>query len=139
MPTGTSGNDSFTGTAANEDFFLQQGGNDSASGAGGDDLFFFGAAFTAADSVDGGDGYDFLSLDGDYSAGLVFTDTTLVNVEEIDLDSLGGGFSYDLTTARATVADNQMLVVNAANLTGAGQTLTFDGSAQTADHSGVGQ
>lgn len=57
-------------------FDLSAGGNDTVLGSGGKDKFNFGAAFTAADHVDGGTtasspGADTLNLVGDYSAPLV--------------------------------------------------------------------
>jgi hypothetical protein len=132
---GTSGDDNLTGTAGNDSFNLSQGGNDTVHGLGGNDVFSFGATFTAADSVDGGDGADTLKLDGDYSAGVTLGHTTLVSVEAIDL---AAGFSYKLTTGDDLEAS---LTVNGSALT-AGETLNFDGSAVTngpfAVHGGLG-
>ena len=80
--TGTSGNDTRTGTTAADIFNLQQGGDDTATGLGGNDLFNMGGAFDAAEQIDGGNGTDTLTvLDGDYSAGLAFDAKTLLNVE----------------------------------------------------------
>ena len=110
--TGTSGADSFDGTSTADVFNLQQGGSDTAKGEGGNDTFNMGAALDAADHINGGSGTDTVSLDGDYSAGLTFTSTTVVNVEVI---KLAAGHSYNLKVNDATVA--------------AGQTLTVDGSA----------
>jgi hypothetical protein len=135
---GTSGDDNLTGTSGNDSFNLSQGGNDTVHGLGGNDVFSFGATFTAADSIDGGDGNDVVKLDGDYSAGVTLGATTLVNVESIDL---AAGFSYKLTTADATVAAGQSLTVDGSALA-AGQTLFFDGSQETngslAVHGGLG-
>jgi hypothetical protein len=66
---GTSGDDTLTGTAATDMFDVTQGGRDTVSGLGGSDTIDFGAAFTAADRIDGGTGSDTIKLDGDYSAG----------------------------------------------------------------------
>ncbi|HTQ14973.1 MAG TPA: calcium-binding protein [Rhizomicrobium sp.] len=115
-----------------------QGGNDTIN-LGGDqndpdgngDGVYFGAAFTAADQVDGGDpanpGNAFIQLNGDYSAGVTFTATTLVNVGNIFLSP---NHSYYLTTNDATVAAGQALVVGGSSLH-ATDFLHFDGSAET--------
>jgi hypothetical protein len=124
---GTAGNDNLTGTSGNDSFDLSQGGDDTVSGLGGNDIFSFGAAFTAADSVNGGDGTDTLRLTGDYSAGVNFAAASVVNVENIQL---GAGFSYKLTTNDANVASGATLGIDASALA-AGNTLTFDGSQET--------
>jgi hypothetical protein len=128
--TGTSGNDDFSGTSGNDRFVLNQGGEDSASGLGGDDVFVLTHTFDSGDQLDGGDGYDQLWLRGDYSAGVIFTDTTLTNVERI---ALGAGYDYSLTTADATVAAGATLTVDGSKL-GAANALDFDGSAETDGH-----
>jgi len=125
--TGGAGDDVLTGGAQNDGFNLTQGGNDTASGGAGNDTFSFGAAFTASDTIDGGANSDTLSLNGDYSAGVVFTATTMMDVENIVVQA---GHDYDLTTVDATVASGATLNVTATTL-GTGDTLTFDGSAET--------
>ncbi|HEY1630649.1 MAG TPA: calcium-binding protein [Rhizomicrobium sp.] len=122
---GTAGDDSLTGTSGNDSFNLSQGGNDTVHGLGGNDVFSFGATFTAADTIDGGDGADTLKLDGDYSAGVTLGAATLANVESIDL---AAGNSYKLVLAAATVAAGQSLTVDGSALA-AGQTLFFDSEA----------
>jgi trimeric autotransporter adhesin len=124
---GTAGNDNLTGTSGADTFNLYQGGNDTAQGLGGNDIFSFGAAFTAADSIDGGTGSDTLRLNGDYSAGVTFAAATMVNVEQIQLSA---GHDYALTTNDANIAAGQSLTINAAAL-GAGDTLNLDGLAET--------
>jgi Ca2+-binding RTX toxin-like protein len=124
---GGAGDDTLTGGADADGFDLSQGGNDTAHGGGGNDTFDFGGAFTASDTVDGGANSDAISLDGDYSAGVVFTATTMTNVEEI---ALTAGRSYKLTTADANVASGGALTVDASTL-GAGDQLIFDGRAET--------
>ncbi len=51
----------------------------------------------AADQIDGQGGYDRLYFDGDYTGAhaLILTATTVVNVEEFDINA---GHSYTLTT-----------------------------------------
>jgi len=125
--TGGAGDDVLTGGAQNDGFNLTQGGNDTASGGAGNDTFSFGTAFTASDTIDGGANSDTLSLNGDYSAGVVFTATTMTDVENIVIQA---GHDYNLTTVDATVASGATLNVTATAL-GTGDTLTFDGSAET--------
>ena len=124
---GTSGDDNLSGTGSDDQFNLIQGGEDTASGAGGNDTFVMHATLDAGDAIDGGTGSDTVTLAGDYSAGVTFTDTTITNVERI---LLGAGFDYTLTSADATVAAGQSLTVDGAHL-GAGDVLNFDGSAET--------
>jgi Ca2+-binding RTX toxin-like protein len=122
---GTAGDDDFTGTAATDNFDLTQGGNDTAKGGNYWDYFYLGATLTAADHIDGGAGYDSLSLDGDYSGGLVLAANTVTNIERWDL---AAGHSYNITVRDGT---NQNNVVIAAPFLGASDTLTFDASAET--------
>src|ERR1043166_944908 len=126
---GTGGDDNLTGTSGNDTFDMTQGGNDTVSGLAGDDTFIFGSTFTAADKVDGGDGNDTLSLNGNYtgSTAIAFAADSIVNMETI---SLGTAHSYDLTTNDANVAAAQILTVDGSAL-GAADTLTFNGAAET--------
>jgi Ca2+-binding RTX toxin-like protein len=124
---GTAGNDNLSGTTGDDVFDVQQGGEDTVRGLAGDDVFHFLGTFDAGDAVDGGSGTDTLLLRGDYSAGVAFGAATLVNVEKIDL---GAGFDYNFTTNDGTVASGASLFVDGVNL-GAGDALTFDGSAET--------
>jgi len=126
---GDSGDNTLGGTALRDYFDLSQGGNDTANGFGSDDAFYFGAAFTAADHVDGGAGTnDQIGLKGDYAGGnaLVLGTSTIVNVEAIVVLP---GFSYDITTRDDNVAPGGLLKVQATQLA-AGQSLHFDGSAE---------
>ena len=121
---GGAGNDVLTGGAGADHFDLTKGGNDIANGGNGDDTFDFGATMTAADKIDGGAGTDKVTLNGDYSAGLTFSVTTMVNVETLQLS---GAHGYTLTTSDATVAAGQVLTVTGKTLSHA---LIFDGSAE---------
>src|ERR1700741_3739039 len=127
---GTSGDDLLKGTSGKDVFDLSQGGDDTAKGLGGKDIFRFGAAVTGGDHVNCGDGTDQLSLDGDYSAGLVFSSTTIQRVETI---RVAAGHSYDLTLRDGNVAAGRTLTISAAAL-GAGNHLVFDGSAEADGH-----
>lgn len=93
--TGTSTNDTFNGTSGGDTFDMFQGGRDTVFGDDGNDTFNFGDSLRDNDVIDGGLGSgDLVSIAGDYSAGLVFKNSTMVNVETI---ALGSGFSYSLT------------------------------------------
>jgi Ca2+-binding RTX toxin-like protein len=124
---GTSGNDNFNGTSDADTFNLQQGGDDSAFGGLHSDVFFLGAELTAADTLNGGSDFDQVVLTGDYSAGLTLGATTIVNIEELRFDA---GFDYRVTTVDENVGASLQLQINARFL-GAGETLTFNGSAET--------
>ncbi|HEY2069816.1 MAG TPA: calcium-binding protein [Rhizomicrobium sp.] len=128
--TGTAGNDTLTGTSAADTFNLIQGGEDTATGLAGNDTFSLGHTLDAGDAIDGGDGFDTLNLRGDYSGGVTFGATTVTNIERI---ALGAGFDYSLTSNDATVAAGATMTVDASAL-GAGDALTFNGSAETDGH-----
>ena len=127
---GTSGDDVLTGTSGDDAFNLTKGGNDTASGGGGNDVFWMGATLTAADKIDGGTGLDTVTLNGDYSAGLVFAADTMVNVEQI---FLAAGHDYNLTMNDGNVAAGERLTIRAGSL-GAADHLIFDGSAELDGH-----
>lgn len=126
--TSGSGNDNLTTGSGDDRFDLASGGNDTVNGGGGNDGIFFGAAFTAADTVDGGSGSnDQVGLQGNYAAGLTLGAATLTNVEVL---AVLPGFSYNLTTNDANVAAGQTLTFFGGNL-GAGENFTVNGSAET--------
>ncbi len=120
---GTAGDDVLTGTSGSDSFDLTQGGNDTATGLAGDDTFTLGSALTAADSIDGGSGNDTLTLNGDYSAGLVLGPNTVTNVENIQLT---GAYSYNLTLNAATSTGLKIT-------TSGSNPVQIDGSAVTAN------
>lgn len=127
---GDAGNNTLTGTAASDYFNLSQGGNDSVGGGNGNDAFFFGAAFTAADSVDGGAGAnDQIGLQGDYTGANALTlgASTISNVEVI---AALPGFSYSITTVDANIPAGQNLIFYGTNLA-AGNNFTVNVSAET--------
>ena len=127
---GDGGNNSITGTNGVDFFNLSQGGNDTVTGGNGNDAFLFGAAFTAADTVDGGTGSnDQIGLQGNYSGGNALTlgASTISNVEVI---AVLPGFSYSITTVDANIAAGQNLTFFGTGL-GAGDNFTVDASAET--------
>lgn len=130
---GTAGSDSIDGLGGNDTIVLTGGGDDAASGGEGNDLVYYGAAFTNADSTNGGAGTDRVGLAGDYS--LTFDADDLVGIERLELygsAAVGGAgpFDYALTLIDANVAAEATLFVTAASL-GATETLTFNGTAET--------
>jgi Ca2+-binding RTX toxin-like protein len=127
---GTSGDDQLNGTTGGDDFLLWQGGNDTVNGGGGNDNFWMGGALNAGDKLNGGAGRDHIFLNGDYSAGLVLNADTITNIEVM---SLVGGHSYNLTMNDGNVAAGRSFLVKAESL-GAANSLTFDGSAETDGH-----
>jgi Ca2+-binding RTX toxin-like protein len=125
--TGNSGNNVLSGGAGNDILNISAGGNDIALGGDGNDTIIAGGALMAADQIDGGTGVNKVVLNGDYSTGLIFAATTMINVQNLQLTA---GHSYNLTTNDATVAKGQTLTVNGATL-GAHDVLIFNGSAET--------
>jgi hypothetical protein len=128
------------GTAANDHIFALGGadtinpgnGNDTIDAGAGKDIIKFKStvSLTAADKIDGGLDSDTLNLTGNYSGGVTFNATTLINVEKI---LFGAGFDYKLISNDATVAAGATLNVDASAL-GSGNKLTFNGSAETDGH-----
>jgi ELWxxDGT repeat protein len=100
-------------------------GADDLTGGAGTNVFNMGAYLTASDEINGGTGKSTVNLDGDYSGGLTFTATTMVDVKTLNLDA---GHSYDLTLNAATVASGQTMTIQGSTL-GAGDSMTIDGSA----------
>src|SRR5262249_5041744 len=73
-------------------------GNETVNGGSRNGQIGLGAAFTALDQIDGGDGNDVLLLDGNYAAAVVFGAATFVNVETIQLAAVN---SYKFTLSDA--------------------------------------
>jgi Ca2+-binding RTX toxin-like protein len=109
---------------------LDDGGIDTVNGGGGNDYIYYGDTLSAADVTNGGAGVDTVGLLGNYAAGLVFTATNLVGVERMAFYTGGGTNSYTITMHDANVAAGTEFFVTAASLN-AGETLTFNGSAET--------
>ena len=105
------------------------GMNTLIGGAENDAFEFDGTgAFTAADRINGeGGNGNGLYLSGDYSAGLKFEASTIVNIQNIQLSA---GDSYNLTMADGNVAAGQTLTISGTAL-GATDTLIFNGSKET--------
>jgi Ca2+-binding RTX toxin-like protein len=133
--TGSDSSNLILGGAGGDTITAGAGGNDTLKGDIDNDVFQLGANFTATDQIDGGTGVtnpnveenDVAILNGDYSAGVKFTATTMVKVETIQLTA---GNDYSLTLADATNA--KTLTVDAGGL-GAGDTLFLSGAAETSN------
>jgi Ca2+-binding RTX toxin-like protein len=125
--TGTSGDDTLRGTADADVFNLEDGGKDKAVGGKGDDLFRLGGALGTSDQILGGEGFDTVSLDGDYSAGLSITRQMLTSIEQV---MLGAGHDYDLTIANEVLNQGYLrsFTVDGSAL-GAGDDMRIDASA----------
>ncbi len=131
---GGAGNDSISGGDGGKDVLEGGDGNDSIAieggtatvqGNAGNDIINVFNALSVSDRIDGGDGIDLVGLV--HSATVVFTATTLVNVEQLNLAS---GNDYNLTTADATIASGATLFVGGSAL-GASDTLIFNASHET--------
>src|SRR5688572_17366996 len=126
--TSGSGNDTLIGNAAdnrldggggNDLLNLFAGGADRAIGGVGDDRLYFGAAYTLADSVDGGAGtLDILILQGNYN--LTSGIGTMTGMEKLTLlsgaaiefgDTAGNSYDYTIVTQDSNVAAGQRLIV----------------------------
>jgi Ca2+-binding RTX toxin-like protein len=139
---GNGSNNVVTGGGGVDVIRLQDGGDDTGVGGNGNDSFYFGAAFTAADTVNGGAGFDVLILQGYYSAGVTFGTGTTSNISGIDSISLFPGsldiygdnandlYSYNLTMLNGNVAPGAVLKVNGSGLI-LGENFAFNGSAET--------
>jgi Ca2+-binding RTX toxin-like protein len=97
------------------------------TGGAGTNLFYMGGDLTASDEINGGTGTTTVNLDGDYSVGVTFTSTTMVDVGTLSLTT---GFSYDLVLNAATIGSGQTMTILGGTL-GSSDSLTIDGSALT--------
>jgi Ca2+-binding RTX toxin-like protein len=123
---GGAGDNGFSGGAGADVFDLVASVQNYVIGGAGNDTFNLVGDAVNMDHVDGGADSDSLNLDGDYSGGVTFGASTLINVETLNL---AAGHSYKLTTDDATVAATATLTVDGSAL-GAADILTFDGSAE---------
>jgi Ca2+-binding RTX toxin-like protein len=130
---GDAGNNTITGTAGADSFFVEQGGNDKIDGGEGDDSIYYGGALSAADRTAGGAGTDTIILFGSYTLGLGAG--SLTGIERLVLESgsaqpAGVPNLYAITTANAIVASGAALQILAGQLQ-ADEGLVFNGSAET--------
>jgi Ca2+-binding RTX toxin-like protein len=134
---GNSADNMLVGGTGVDAFYFQDGGDDAVWAGAGDDGIYFGAAYTAADRVDGGSGSDVVVLQGNYT--VTMGADSLVDVEYLSVQSgastrfgdlAGNTYNYDVTLLDANVKAGQRFAVNGSSL-GAGETFTFNGSAET--------
>ena len=125
--TGGDGDDSLTGGAQSDKLFLNRGGIDAMFGGGGDDQFFVSSGFTAADSLEGGTGFDAIKLSADLGGPFKFAANTIQNIEQINLYT---GRSYNIISDDANVAAGRNLTVDG-HFLGAAEMVKFNGSAET--------
>jgi Ca2+-binding RTX toxin-like protein len=129
------------GYGTNGDDFFRLDMNQSLAGVGakGNDTYYLGAFLDAGDYLVGGTGVDEVIIQGDYSAGLVLGEPTLIDVEKLTLlsgtDTRFGGtgtesYDYALVADDYNVGPGQTLTVDASGLL-AGESLAFDGTADT--------
>jgi Ca2+-binding RTX toxin-like protein len=119
--------DRLVGGANNDTFYMLGGGNDRVAGNGGDDTFVVGANLDDFDEIEGGAGTDWVSLEGDYSAGVIFDAFTIHDIETL---SVVAGYDYAITAQDTNVEAGAQLNVIASGL-GAGNKMLFDGSAES--------
>lgn len=120
------GDDTFIGGANNDAFYGIGVGSDAFVGLDGDDSFAMYGNLDATDIIFGEAGNDWVSLDGDYSSGIVFDSATIVSIETL---SVTAGHNYKIKTDDGNVDAGQQLYVSAG--LGAGNYIIFDGSAET--------
>ncbi|HEX2592337.1 MAG TPA: M10 family metallopeptidase C-terminal domain-containing protein [Rhizomicrobium sp.] len=108
---GSSFNDVLKGNQFTDDILTAGAGDDILTGSGAD-IFDLDAYLTADDQIDGG-GSGTLLLKGDYSAGVIFKNTT---VKGMSLIRLANGYSYDLTVADTTAATASGTTIDASIL-----------------------
>ena len=125
---GDGGNDSFTDTGGHDLFLLDAGGDDTAFGGDGDDIFFFGDAYSPADIVVGGAGFDTLALRGSYD--LRLSSDSLRGIDRVSLLDANGAASYRLVTGPGLVEADGRMIMDASRL-GEADMLVFDGSAES--------
>jgi Ca2+-binding RTX toxin-like protein len=102
--TGTEGDDRLIGGSDSDTFDITWGGNDIVSGKGGDDTVNAGGAYTSADSLDGGAGYDILKLDGSDDAypNRILLGGHSSGFEEVQISNSSADYHIKLTDSFAT-------------------------------------
>ena len=97
---GTAGDDHYVGTSAYDTFNMTQGGKDTVEAGAGGSQIDMGATLTAGDRLWGGDGYDIVSIQGDYSGGLTLGANTFHSIDRLQFLA---GFDYRLTMVNGNV------------------------------------
>jgi Ca2+-binding RTX toxin-like protein len=116
---------------------LDDGGRDVATGGNGADSIYFGGALDSLDLVEGGAGYDALQLQGSYSGFTLGGNVTGIETLELMSHSdtrFGGataGSNHYAIASSGFQMSGSSLFVDGTKLE-AGETVSFDGSAETA-------
>lgn len=135
---GGTGNDVLVGGKLGDTFHIGQtpgyygvygSGDDIVEGGAGADVIYARARFagtgdpslTAADTLDGGDGFDTLVVQGKFNTLFTAGATTIQSIEKLVFEA---GFDYKFALDAANVADGQTLVVDGSAL-GPGDSLQF--------------
>ena len=103
-------------------------GNNTLDGGAGNDKFIFGNGFDGTDTINGGGGYNTVYLSGDYSSGVTFGASSLVNIQRLVLEGNAGGDNYNVTLNAANVTSGDTLRIVGHN-TDSSNDLTVDASA----------
>jgi Ca2+-binding RTX toxin-like protein len=131
-----SGSNTLLGGAKGDEFDnTSTTGTFSVNGGGGNDIVSDQGSFSASDQIDGGTGNDSVGIgtDANTAAGIVFTATTMTNVETLTFDEVNGANpEINLTSNDATVAAGATMTID--NSAGNVRTVIFDGSAETDGH-----
>lgn len=118
------GDDTLIGGTGFDYYFFNGGGSDTAVGMGGFDFFFMYDTMDASDHIDGVNGTDHLMLAGDYTGANALV-CGLGTISRVEVITLYGGYSYDITIIDASVSSHMEV---RADYLGAGDSLRFDGS-----------
>lgn len=126
--SGTGGDDHLVGGSGEDTFQINQGGDDIVSGKGGDDVFIAGGAYTSADSLSGGGGYDTLQLDGGGYPGRILLGGGSSGFEKVEISGPVDSVRIKLADSfAAPSADSDTLTIQ----TPMGHTnITFNGAAE---------
>jgi Ca2+-binding RTX toxin-like protein len=134
----TAGNFGF-GTSGADTIRLDMALPLTAFGGGGNDILYMGSQFGPGDYIDGGIGRDTIVLQGDYSAGFVFEESSFLNMEFFALlsgtdTSFGGSgtslYTYLLSAHDENAEAGQTVTVYFRGLV-AGENVVFDASSET--------
>jgi hypothetical protein len=105
---GNLANADVAGGLGNDTFFGGGIGGNRLAGGGGNDHFVFGGKFDGSDTVDGGIGSNTVTLNGNFSEGVVFGAAALTNIQTLELHR---GHDYNITLdANNLLADTHLTV-----------------------------
>jgi hypothetical protein len=111
---GGAGNDTLSGGDGNDVLIDGNGSDTFDAGAGNDLILITGNTFV---SIEGGDGFDILQMEGGFTLDSINT-ATVSNIEQIDMGTGDTGSTLTLTEAAVTSltdADNQLYITGENN------------------------